>query len=443
MMYINHPLLILIICFMPTFPVQAQSISSEVGSASEEIAVRSIPNNRALTLTDCLRQALHHPRIEAAAKDVSVQEALEIQSGVLPNPVLEGEFENVLGTGELQAFDGIEATLAVSQLFERGGKRERRVQVAQWETRAAAWQYQQIIQDVLLDVAVAYINLQAAQEQVRLNEEFLNIQQNIYDVIRQRVEAGRDSPIEETRAKVLLASTRINLERAVRQLEQESSNLIHAMGLEQMQHFTVVGFQDEDVPPPPDLESLRNHLPQNPDLALWEAERKRREAVLSLEEAQAVPDVELAGGIRYLGESDDGAFMIGFSIPIPTFDRNQGAIRAAAERVEQVEALRQSERIDLLGQLNTNYQKMQQAYSEIQHLAGDIVPNALVSLEAVQEGFRQGKFSYLDVLDVQRSLYELENQRIEALQNYHLAWNQIKRLTNIPYTEDEIVVEQE
>src|SRR5690606_26659497 len=140
-----------------------------------------------------------------------------------------------------------------------------------------------------LDVAVAYINLQAAQEQVRLNEEFLNIQQNIYDVIRQRVEAGRDSPIEETRAKVLLASTRINLERAVRQLEQESSNLIHAMGLEQMQHFTVVGFQDEDVPPPPDLESLRNHLPQNPDLALWEAERKRREAVLSLEEAQAVP----------------------------------------------------------------------------------------------------------------------------------------------------------
>ena len=119
MMYINHPLLILIICFIPTFPVQAQSISSEVGSASEEIAVRSIPNNRALTLTDCLRQALHHPRIEAAAKDVSVQEALEIQSGVLPNPVLEGEFENVLGTGELQAFDGIEATLAVSQLFER------------------------------------------------------------------------------------------------------------------------------------------------------------------------------------------------------------------------------------------------------------------------------------------------------------------------------------
>jgi len=46
-----------------------------------------------------------------------------------------------------------------------------------------------------------------------------------------------------------------------------------------------------------------------------------------LENAKKIPDLTVSGGVRRLNENDDTAFVMGFSVPLPLFDRNQGALR--------------------------------------------------------------------------------------------------------------------
>ena len=71
---------------------------------------------------------------------------------------------------------------------------------------------------------------------------------------------------------------------------------------------------------------------------------------------------------------------------------------------------------------------MLQAGEESSRIQQEILPAAEQAFAAAQEGYRQGKFSYLDVLDAQRSFFELKVQAIGAARRFHLAFNQIHRL---------------
>ena len=76
----------------------------------------------------------------------------------------------------------------------------------------------------------------------------------------------------------------------------------------------------------PGLDRLIPLVAQNPDIAQLEKEIEERRANVVLENAKRIPDLTLSGGLRRLNESDDTAFVLGFSVPLPLFDRNRGGI---------------------------------------------------------------------------------------------------------------------
>ncbi len=87
-----------------------------------------------VTLADALALALERsPKLASFSAEVRAREARTLQAGLLPNPEIEGSFEDFGGSGERRGAGSAESTLRLSQPIELGGKRGLRSAVATFE----------------------------------------------------------------------------------------------------------------------------------------------------------------------------------------------------------------------------------------------------------------------------------------------------------------------
>jgi cobalt-zinc-cadmium efflux system outer membrane protein len=192
--------------------------------------------------------------------------------------------------------------------------------------------------------------------------------------------------------------------------------------------FEKVEGRFDDIAPVPSEEKLESLISQNPEIKRWVSETDRLRAELELATALGIPDVTLSGGVRRFNESDDNAFVLGVSVPLPLFDRNQGGILEARRRMTKADEERRAAELKVIDDLAQAYQSLSSAYAETTALKKDVMPGAQSAFEASREGYRHGKFDYLTVLDAQRTLFETKAQYIEVLNQYHQAVFDVERL---------------
>lgn len=381
-----------------------------------------------VTLEEALSLALlHNPTLAAFSYEIRAAEARTVQAGLYPNPELEFELEEFGGSRELSGFGGSELVGVVSQTILLGGKRYKSMKAAALESDLISWDYESARLDVFTEVRQAFTEVLAAQERVKLNEELLQLSEQLLKSILQRVEAGKISPAEASRARVTLANTRVELERARRQLEAASQRLAATWGSQSPRYGAVIGDLDTLVSIPA-FEKLIPLLEQNPDLARYSTALKQQQALIKLEDARRIPDPTIRGGMKYLNEVNDNAFIVGLSIPLPLTDRNQGARREARYRLAQTQQRQRATGVALNAALTQTYQNLQSVANEVNSLRGQILPEAENAYQVINEGYLQGRFNFLDVLDAQRTLFEARGQYLRALEDYHTAIADLERL---------------
>jgi outer membrane protein, heavy metal efflux system len=177
------------------------------------------------------------------------------------------------------------------------------------------------------------------------------------------------------------------------------------------------------------LDSLVGRLARNPRVARFAAERGRRSAMLAGEHAATIPDVRLRGGVRQQEATDSTGFVAGFSVPLPLFNRNQGAIRAAREILAKTDADEAAALASVRNELTNAYQALLAARTSLELLRSTVLPGAREAMTGVNEGFQLGRYSYLEVLDAQRTLNSAQSQFLGALANYHKALAAIEAIT--------------
>jgi cobalt-zinc-cadmium efflux system outer membrane protein len=184
----------------------------------------------------------------------------------------------------------------------------------------------------------------------------------------------------------------------------------------------------------PSAKALTQRVEQNPDMARWATVMAQRQAAITLEEANRVPDPTLGGGFRYFNETTDQALLFKVSLPLPLFDRNQGNVLAARHQLAKAEEERRAATVSVRTALAESYAELSAAFTEASTLRDEVLPGAQLAFDAASEGYRQGKFQFLDVLDAQRTLVEVRGQYIEALATYHKAVAALERLIGEPLT---------
>ncbi len=384
-----------------------------------------------ITLQEVLALALRaNPELAPFSREIRVREAAVLQARLFPNPEISITAAN-LGNAVLKDFDGPQTTVSLSQLILLGGKRARSIEVAGLDRDLAAWDYETKRLDVLTQVAQAFVEVLRAQEGLTLAKDLVALAERVVEAVSARVRAGKVSPVEETRARVTLASVQIDRARAARELEAARKQLAATWG-STTSRFTKALGQLEIIRRVPALEELIQRLSQNPDLARWATELAEREASLDLERRRAIPDLTASLGVTQFTDTNDSAITAGLSIPLPVFNRNQGNIAAAHERLTKAMEQRRAAEVSVTTALNTAYQTLATAHIEVTTLKAQVLPGAQSAFEAVSRGYRLGKFGFLDVLDAQRTLFGAKAQYLRALASYHQAVAEVERLIGEP-----------
>lgn len=388
-----------------------------------------------ITLRQALALALERsPALAAWSLEVRAREARAIQEGLLPNPEVEAFLEDFGGTGSVEGFKGTETTILLSQLVPLSGRISKSARVARLDAGLAGWDYEAARLNVLTDTAKAFADLVAAERRLRIIDELARLSGRVYETVAEQADAGEISPIQEKRARVAHSQAEIKLGRARREVETTRKALAAKWG------STSAGFGEaqgslDDLPPVPPLEELSAYVTANPDIARWATEMERREAILGLEKARAIPEPIVSGGYRRIGENNDNAFVVGLSIPIPIFDRNQGGITEARRLIGKGEEERREAEVSVNAALAEAYGELTTSWEEAEILGRDVLPRAKEAYSSIFEGYREGKFSLLDVLDAQRTVFDTELEYVDALMAYHRALADVERLTGTPVNE--------
>lgn len=381
-----------------------------------------------LTLRQVLALSLmHNPELAAFSWEVRAGEARALQASLRPNPEIGVGSEHFGGSGEVRGTGAAETTFSFAQLVETAGKRAKRTRVATLERDLAGWGYESKRLDVLTEATASFVDVLTVQHRLALLEELAGLAQKVRDTMAERVTAGKSSPAEEMRAGVTLANTRVEVQHAIRELELKRKGLAATWGSTNVTFERVEG-ELTTVKPIPTDEQLATLVSQNPDVARWVTEREQRRAALELEKAQRIPDVTVGAGPRYYSAGSDVGFLAGVSVPLPLFNRNQGAIREARYRVSQAEDEQKAAALRAHKALLAAYQDLSVAFVEASALQKDVLPLAQQAYEATNERYLQGKFGFVDVLDAQRALFEARQHYIEALGAYHKAVAEVERL---------------
>lgn len=385
-----------------------------------------------IDLRDALAAALlGNPELAAFSWEVRAGEARALQAGLRPNPELDLELENVAGSGDFTGTDAVETTLQLGQLIELGGKRVKRRRVAELDATLAGWDYEVRRLAVFSEVVRAFADVLAAQEQLRLGRELLDLANESLESVARQVGAGATSPVERTRAQVGVSSREIEQRRAEAVLAAARLRLAATWGSREARYEEARG-ELQEIEPPPVLPELVAQLDQSPEIARWVEEIELREAVVALEDAQRVPDVVASAGVRRLEESNDTALVVGASVPFPVFDRNQGARLAARRELAKARHLQRGARVQVETGLRIAHAELTSSYQEVTALHERALPQADEAYRGIRQGYLRGLFRYVDVLDAQRTLFELRSQELDALRIYHGAIAELERLTGMP-----------
>ncbi len=394
----------------PADPEPPASTQPEVRESAGELYFRD-----ALALS-----LLQNPRLADVSWSIRISEARALQAGLRPNPELEVELEEFGGDGPFAGLDVAETTVRLSQVIELGGKRGARRQVMDAETQLARYDYETERLTVLTDATLSFIDVLTAQSQLELMEDLYRLSEEMAGVVKERVRAGKVSPLEETKAAIELANTKIKLVTAKSNLRIARKRLAETWGSNAPQFSQATGTLDY-VEQVPSFESLDSLVYENPAVARWAGEMEHRLAGLALERAQRAVNLTLSGGMRWFGEGDVYAFTVGISLPIPIFDRNQGGIQEARYKIAQTERRSKAAHLRITTALRESYEALVSARAEALALENEVVPAAGRAFEAARSGYSEGKFGYLEVLDSQRTFAEANARLIDSLARFHRA----------------------
>ncbi len=361
-----------------------------------------------LTLEQAVQIALEsNPELRAARLQVDAAAGRAAQAGLWANPDLEFSTEDWRVRGSGSGFSSSKQMVGVAQTVPFPGKKGLERSIGAAETGLAEAQSVAHRLALVRDVKTSFFQVLAAEQLVHVQRELVEVAAKSAEAAQKRVEAGAAPDQEQLRAEIPLEQARSELAELERDLAHARHSLAAWLGRPELKEVPLAGRlrADADFPaleePPADW--LKNH----PQALAARKQRARAEYAWRRARLEPYPDVTLglAGGRE---GGSDSASLVEFrvSIPVPIIDRSKGrkqeARASAAIAAADLETVEQS----LWRAWADAARRFRTAAQQVANYRDRILPKADAALRLVQTGFQEGKFSFIDLLDTQRTAAE-------------------------------------
>ena len=367
----------------------------------------------------------------AARQRLVIAEGKLTQAGLRLNPVLDAEYGSprFLG-GEAES----DFSVGVSQVFELGGKRIKRVKVAELEIAQIRAEVTALERQFAAAIRTAYASAIAAARQLDVLEKLIIADEEIVRVTDARLKQGDVAPLDLNLVKVESDRLRVQTIESKSNLESAILTLQSLTGADVAESLKIA--PQTERPPRLDLgltELTATALRGRSDLQAAKIAEQIGAARIDLAKSLATPNVAAsvkfsrnkgiidlpvtAGGVFAL--NNDNALTFGVSVELPFFNRNQGEIASATG--EQIQATRNREFLEasIKRDVAIAYRKYRAAAEKLVLYSTQILPRSEENLRTVRAAYNLGEFSVFEVVNEQRRLTENLAGYNESLRDYY------------------------
>jgi outer membrane protein, heavy metal efflux system len=378
-----------------------------------------------VTLRDALSQAIsNNASLLAAKADIAIADAEILRARLRLNPAmnLSGDHLDLLGTGFNDVNGGGPGEVAVGfeYTFQRGGKRARRIEVAQQTRSVTELRFEDAVRALVLDVEDAFIDALLTRDSIDLARQNLDFFRQIVEIDEARVKAGDIAEVELVRSRLAA----LQYETAVHQAEHKYRSALVKLQIlmgrrRASSDFSVEGTLDR-LDGAPLLDDLQKEaVERRPDLQALRRDVQRARSELALQQASAKQDWTIGTDYRRQQENARAnALTLSLNVPLAIFDRNQGGIARAHEEQRQAELRVRALEAEIAGDVETAWSKFMTARALLATIRGAMLQSAREVRDVTEFSYRRGEANLLALLDAQRAFNETMQGYIEARAEY-------------------------
>jgi outer membrane protein, heavy metal efflux system len=384
-----------------------------------------------ITLDDAIRLVLqHNHNLLAAETTIPQDEALETQANLRPNPDIFADWEYLplfapsMWTGSYLE-NSTEADLGLSYLFERGKKRQHRLQAAKDVTAQARSLVADNERTLTFNVSSQFFNVQLAESTLELATKDVKSFQQTVDISEFQYQSGGMSEGDFLMIKLQLLQYQTDYEQAVLARDQGLDDLRNMLGYESVPADYDVAGPFDYVPLKANMEDLQLKAIQNrPDLRAAQQGVTAATSQWELQNADGKVDVTGQANYSHVGAINTASVYV--SVPLPVFNRNQGNIAQARFAITQTQEQEKATSDQVMTDVHDAYVGLKENDTIIVLYRSGYLDAAVRDRDIEEYAYQHGGASLLDWLNAERTYRVTELAYRQALASYLTALEQLR-----------------
>ena len=384
-----------------------------------------------LTLDQATDLALAHNHSLKATRTLILQnQAQEITANLRPNPTLNFDSQflpifspsdaSVDNLSEVQQFDA-----GIGYLFERGRKRQHRLQAARDQTAVTVAQVADAERTLTFNVAQQFVAVLLAESTLRFAQLDLKSFEQTVDIAESQYKAGYISEGDYLKIKLQLLQFQTDVSSARLARVQALVALRELLGYDAVPaNYDVVGDLTYQ-PVQAKLEDLQaKALQERPDYRAAELGVTAAQSQIALAKANAKQDVDASAAYSHVSGESSASVFVNFGLPV--FNRNQGEIARTGYALTQAQETEQSASDAVLSDVSDAYEALRSSDEVVQLYTSGYLKQAQDSRDISEYAYQRGATSLLEFLDAERSNRAIQLAYRQALSAYMTAIEQLK-----------------
>ena len=359
------------------------------------------------------------PRTFADRASIDVTAADRITARTYPNPDI--------SYGNVHLVTGL-STGAITQhqvVFDQPllifKQRQARLGAADLNVTAEQARVAQALSQRRLQVRQAFATLLSRQQQLSVIQDSLADLQRVQDVVRGRAEAGERSDYDVARIEIETERVRVEMMNAEADVDDAAGQMATLLGFPGWSP-RATGTLDPSADVPTDVEALWATAQQRrPSLVAIRQQQAAARGGLFLAQRERLPVPAFSAGTQMTQSVTGTSTFLGFSMPLPFFDRGQGAIAKADAQIRAQDLALEAELAEAhadIERATTVLAKRRAALSELETRVVERVPTLRRMSE---DAYREGGADILELLDAMRSVKDIQIAHVQQLESAKLA----------------------
>jgi cobalt-zinc-cadmium efflux system outer membrane protein len=372
----------------------------------------------------------HNHALKATGTLIFQNQAQEITANLRPNPMFLADSQFVPffspqdfsgnNLNQTQQFD-----IGIGYLFERGHKRQRRLQAARDQTALTRAQVGDAERTLAFNVGQQFISVLLAESTFQFALQDLKGFQQTVDISEAQLKAGYIGEGDYLKIKLQLLQFQTDVSAARLAKVQALVGLREFLGYNAVPaDFDVMG----DLAYQPlkaRLEDLQaKALRERPDFRAAELGIIAAQSQILLAKANAKVDVNGTYDFTHVSGENTASIFVNFELPV--FNRNQGEIARTGYALSQAQEQQQAASDTVLSDVANAYEAMRSNDEVLQLYTSGYLKQAQDSRDISEYAYRRGAASLLDFLDAERSYRSVQLAYRQALASYMTALEQLK-----------------